>query len=195
MEDFVAENDNQRFQHRNVVPNENENTSSPLSSLISIECRYNGSDIANTVNMDHGDDTVQQDRSNSNENTATIIDTIATANTGGSTHDAYINHNYNTTTNNNNNNNNNDEEEFTTVSMSPDERNTFFPSSSSRRSLLQEQQQQQQQYTNYSYNGSDDHSYHPTTRHSRESVLQRLCEALLRRSLTKVRIASGSLYD
>jgi hypothetical protein len=60
-----------------------------------------------------------------------------------------------------------EEEEVTIVSMSPDERNTFFPSR--RSSALQQ------------HNNINNHNQ------SRESVLQRLCEALLRRSLTKVR--------
>lgn len=60
-----------------------------------------------------------------------------------------------------------DEEDFTIVSMSPDEGNTFFPSRTSNALL-------------------------PDLRHgnipfaSRENVLQKLCDALLRRSLTKV---------
>jgi hypothetical protein len=61
-----------------------------------------------------------------------------------------------------------DEEEFTIVSMSPDEGNTFFPSRSS--------------------NAPVDLRYGNLVRPSRDSVLQKLCDALLRRSLTKVRV-------
>jgi hypothetical protein len=176
MEDFDDENDNQSFHRHDAVQNENENKSSQLSGLLTIEDRYN--EFANTANIDHGDGIEQELPllSNTNENTATMIKTVPTTNTGGSSHDAHNIQNYNS------NSIHNDEEEFTTVSMSPDERNTFFPSSSSsRRASLQEYS-----YNNHPTSGSDDHPYQTTTRPSRESVLQRLCEALLRRSLTKV---------
>jgi hypothetical protein len=65
-----------------------------------------------------------------------------------------------------------DEEEVTIISMSPDEGNTYFPS---RPPSTQQPQQRHM-------NGND-----RMVRSSRESVLQKLCDALLRRSLTKVR--------
>ena len=192
MEDFVTESDTPSYQRHTVVRNENENRSSQLSGWINMDDRYSSNDIVNTTNIDQDDGTESElpALSNSeNTTTKTMINTIIpTTDTGGSTHnDDGYNHHSNYTTNHIQSNNNNDEEEFTTVSMSPDERNTFFPSSSSsRRTSLPE----------YKYNptsggstSSEDHTvYHPTaTRPSRESVLQRLCEALLRRSLTKVR--------
>lgn len=179
MEDIDVENDNQSYQHHDVMRNENESKPSQSSRMIGIEDRYN--DAANTFDVHNDSDTKQLP---SNENASTFINTEVTnttTNAGGNTHDAY------------NNYGNNYDEEFTTVSMSPDERNTFFPSSSSsRRTLLYDQQQQH--YNNpIRGGGDDDHNMQQhrntlmnTGRPSRESVLHRLCEALLRRSLTKV---------
>ena len=167
MENFVAENDKQSYQRHNKSPIKNDNKSSQLSGLISIDDRYysNATSANNTANIGHSnDDGTEQEQlpppPNSIENTATTINTIPTTNTGGnsSTYDAYNNQNYNT------NQSNNDEEEFTTVSMSPDESNTFFPSSSSssfrRTASLQK----------YSYtpSGNNDPVYHPTIRPTRE---------------------------
>ena len=191
MENFVAENDKQSYQRHNKSPIKNDNKSSQLSGLISIDdrCYSNATSTTNTANIGHsnGDGTEQEQQrplSNSIENTATTINTIPTTNTGGSTYDAYNNHNFNT-----NQSNNCDEEEFTTVSMSPDERNTFFPSSSSSSSRRMASLQEY----NYTPSGNNDPVYHPTIRPTRESVLQRLYEALLRRSLTKVR--TPTKYD
>ena len=171
MEDIVAKNDNQSHLHHDVVRNENESKPSHPSGMTISEDRYNRNDIANTSEP-HADDGTIQLPPHTNENNATMTNEntadATTTNAGGSTHDAY-----------------NNDEEFTTVSMSPDERNTFYPSSSySRRTSSYEPQQ-------YYNPRSDDHLRHPTSnivRPSRESVLQRLCEALLRRSLTKVRV-------
>ena len=142
--------------------------------IVSVNMEDHSSQLSDMIGNDDHDATIQglvpPPPPLSEENHTTTVQppsssSASTTNTGGHyTHDSY---------------NNNNDEEFTTVSMSPDERNTFFPS---RRTSLQ---QQQQRYS------SDDHFSHPaataTSRPSRESVLQRLCEALLRRSLTKVR--------
>ena len=180
----MIENDNRSYrQHHDSVREENMNEPAQSSGAIGIEDGHNSSDIANTDDI-HNDNRMIQipPPPPSNENTSTIIENTnnstnsnTTTNSGGSNHDAY---NY--------------DEEFTTVSMSPDERNTFFPSSTSSRrtSLYEQHQQHQQQYyynpTTSSSGGGDDHLLQHPTRPSRESVLQRLCEALLRRSLTKV---------
>ena len=155
--------------------------------IVSVNMEDQSSPLSDMIGIDDYDATIQAlvppPPPLSKENHTTTVQTSSssssatTTNTGGHyTHDSY-------------NNNNNNDEEFTTVSMSPDERNTFFPS---RRTSLQ--QQQQQRYS------SDDHFSHPvttaaTSRPSRESVLQRLCEALLRRSLTKVRSTLNQYFQ
>jgi hypothetical protein len=155
--------------------------------IVSVNMEDQSSHLSDMIGIDDYDATIQglvppppplsKESHTTTVQTSSSSSSATTTNTGGHyTHDSY---------------NNNNDEEFTTVSMSPDERNTFFPS---RRTSLQ---QQQQRYS------SDDHFSHPvtttttsaTSRPSRERVLHRLCEALLRRSLTKVRSTLNQYFQ